>query len=117
MTASLCLCEKEYFAHNYGAVMVLLQKLVRAKGVGLDLVRLLLDVYLIRCSDPSDAPVVAENLQTLSGQLFSSRKPILSQDYANEFVDIICVIAKTQMDFACKNIIFELLRGDNVIPE
>eukprot|EP01119_Soliformovum_irregulare_P020907 TRINITY_DN6840_c0_g2_i1.p1 TRINITY_DN6840_c0_g2~~TRINITY_DN6840_c0_g2_i1.p1 ORF type:complete len:2140 (+),score=665.08 TRINITY_DN6840_c0_g2_i1:103-6522(+) len=118
MVVSLCLSDKDHFLANHGFVLeLMIGRVNRLKMVGLDLIRLLLEVYLSRCTEPSDAPQVMEHLQFLNTQLFTQKKPILAMDCIDGFVDIIVVISKSHIDFACKNIIFELLRGDITVPE
>lgn len=116
MTLSLCLCDKEYFAANYWPITeLILRSLHKLKLVGLDLVQILLEVYLADASLHSN---LTEHLQLLNLNLFPPKKLILSQPEAFEpIVEIIVTVAKVNLDFAFKTIIFELLRGDTVIPE
>jgi hypothetical protein len=89
--------------------------MVKIKEVSLELIHLMLESYLGKFifSESSD-----EKLHTLIGQLFPPKRLCMQQhDSLDLFADIVATVAKSKLDFAMHNIVFELLRGDTIIPE
>lgn len=128
MVVSLCLCDREFFAASFWAPAMesLLKGMSKLKLVALDLIHLLLEVCLNRfiTNEAAEALNVPEKLQALSAQLFPAKKLALSlptqpqqQECIDKLAELISVISKTYMDFACRHIIFELLKSDAIIPE
>ncbi len=91
---------------------VLLRSLAKLKSSGLELVHQLMEVYLIRtANEPLD-----ERFQQLITQLFPPKKLLLA-DCIDGLVEFVTMIARTRLDFTMRTIIFELLKGESVIPD
>lgn len=121
MVCSLCLCDKEYFLSQWNNILLehLVKNLHKTKAVGVDLIRLLLEVHMVKYPEiPID-----EKLMVTTGSIFGGKDkkhtPILPQaDYADALVDFICTISRFKLDYIMKHVMTsELLRPDIISPE
>ncbi|KYQ91563.1 hypothetical protein DLAC_07330 [Tieghemostelium lacteum] len=115
MSILLCCSDKETFLKYYWGLMesFLKNKEKTIRPYCLESVQYLLECYLTKYSEQPEE--VYERLHQLVSYVFppghSKRLTLSASDSLDIFVDIICVIANTRIDFAFEKIIFELLRG------
>ncbi|PRP83647.1 hypothetical protein PROFUN_03802 [Planoprotostelium fungivorum] len=116
MVCSLCLCDKEYFFNYFSSVLNdhLLKNLHKTKAVGVDLIRLLLEIHLIRFPEIS----VDDKLSVITPALFSKKDRMAAEGYPDALVDFTCTLSRFKLDYVMKYIMTsELLRADVIIPE
>jgi hypothetical protein len=106
--------------NNFWAVMNdhLLKNLHKLKAVGIDLIRQLVEVYLVKSTDVSVAG--EEKMQHLIQQLFPKKLAttyLAEKDCMDALIDFACMVSTNRIDFAMKNIMTELLRPDIISPE
>jgi len=111
----LCCLDKESFLKQFWSLM---DNFIKCKDktirpYALESCQYLLECYLTKYSELPEE--VYERLHQLVSHLFPSghaKKLTLSaSDPLDVFVDIVCVIASSRIDFAFEKIIFDLLRG------
>eukprot|EP01117_Protostelium_nocturnum_P013534 TRINITY_DN5056_c0_g1_i2.p1 TRINITY_DN5056_c0_g1~~TRINITY_DN5056_c0_g1_i2.p1 ORF type:complete len:2145 (+),score=361.36 TRINITY_DN5056_c0_g1_i2:746-7180(+) len=118
MVCSLCLSDREYFLNNYPSILTdhLIKNLHKLKAVGIDLIRQLLEMHLVKYPDvPFD-----ERLTFVTQHLFPKKFTgtfLVQGDCADALVDIICTFSRFRLDFVMKHIMTELLRPDVISPE
>eukprot|EP01132_Coremiostelium_polycephalum_P000661 gene661-818_t len=111
----LCSSDKETFLKNYWGLMDNFIK-IKDKTVrpyALESTQYLLECYLTKYSEQPEE--VYERLHQLVSHIFptghTKKLTLSASDSLDIFVDIICVIANSRLDFAFEKIIFDLLRG------
>jgi hypothetical protein len=124
MTVILCCGGRELFQRNWWTEFA--EPMLRSRNhrrLGMDAVPILIDVYL-SCF-PEAAEIVVERLQAVVSLAFPPGKRLVqnAQEPLDRYVDLICCVAKSKVDYAIQSIVFELLRvpepggADVFIPE
>lgn len=111
VTCLLCVSQKQFFLNNWQIFLTLcLQKLKDSAQVALESIYRLLWVYMIRikCEKTNETN---HRLQTIISSLFpKGTKLVIPKDMpVNIFVQIINIIAYEKLDFAMREIIYDLL--------
>ena len=106
--------EKDFFSANWLSVVeILIQSISKIKEKALELIELLISVYLVRVVDKFES----EKLQSIALQIFSKKNFQSQTECFNAYVDIIVTIARSRMEFAMHNVIFELLSTEQIVVE
>ncbi|XP_055333456.1 protein furry homolog-like isoform X2 [Paramacrobiotus metropolitanus] len=115
VTCLLCVSHKHFFLHNWHHFLTLCLSNLKNRDIKMSRVALeslyrLLWVYMIRIKCESNS-VTASRLQSIVNSLFpKGSKVVVPRDTPlNIFVKIIQFIAQERMDFAMKEIVFDLL--------
>ncbi|EFA85709.1 hypothetical protein PPL_00939 [Heterostelium album PN500] len=111
----LCCSEKEVFLKSFWGLMDNFIK-IKDKAIrpyALESSQYLLECYLTKYSEQPEE--VAERLHQFVSHIFpvghTKKLTVSASDSLNSFIDIICVIASSRLDFSFEKIIFDLLRG------
>ncbi|KAM9965189.1 hypothetical protein ACTFIW_004996 [Dictyostelium discoideum] len=111
----LCCLDKESFLKQFWGLM---DNFIKCKDkairpYALESAQYLLECYLTKYSEQPEE--VYERLHQLVSHIFptghAKKLTMSASDPLDVFVDIVCVIASTRIDFAFEKIIFDLLRG------
>ena len=115
VTCLLCVSQKPTFLHNWHYFLTMCLQQIRSRDtkmarVALEALYRLLWVYMIRIKCESNR-VTESRLQSIVNSLFpkGSTKVVPRDTPLNIFVKIIQFIAQEKLDFAMKEIVFELL--------
>lgn len=123
MTCLLCVSQKKFFLDNWYNFLTtcilahLKDRDTKMCRVALESLYRLLWVYMIRVKSPESNAVVSSRLQHIINSLFpKGNKGVIPRDTPlNIFVKIIQFVAHERLDFAMKEIVFDLLNGGRPI--
>ncbi|EGG16438.1 hypothetical protein DFA_08976 [Cavenderia fasciculata] len=115
LTILLCCGDKDFFIKNFWGLMDSFIKIKdkQIRPFSLESSQYLLECYLSKYSEQPEE--VHERLHQVVSHVFptghSKKLTIGTNDSLDVFIDIICVIGNSRIDFAFEKIIFDLLRG------